>query len=146
MQSDRPVPLRAGELTPSVRSVVVVEYQMRVTASGISRVATLMDNATARAIWSALPLEARANRWGDEIYFTVPVELPEDHAQEAVDVGALAYWPPGRAVCIFWGPTPASEGSEPRAASPVNVFGQIIGDFAALGSIRSGAIVRLERA
>jgi hypothetical protein len=63
-----------------------------------------------------------------------------------VGVGDLAYWPPGRAVCIFWGPTPASEGSEPQTASPVNVFGRNIGDAAAFGSVGSGANIRLERA
>jgi hypothetical protein len=125
---------------------VVPEYQMRVTAGSVPRIATLEDNATARAIWDALPLQARANRWGDELYFAVPVELSEDNAQEVVGVGDLAYWPPGRAVCIFWGATPASEGQEPRAASPVNVFGHIAGGVTEFGSVRSGAVVKLERA
>jgi uncharacterized protein len=119
---------------------------MRVTAGGVSRMATLVDNATARAIWDALPLAGRASRWGDEIYFGVPLELPEEDARELVEVGDLAYWPPGRAVCIFWGPTPASEGAQPRAASPVNVFGHIAADAAAFGSVSSGDTVTLERA
>ena len=119
---------------------------MRVTAGGVSRVATLGDNQTARAIWDALPLDGRANRWGDELYFAVPVELAEDEAREVVAAGDLAYWPPGHAVCIFWGPTPASDGQEPRAASPVNVFGHIAEDAAGFGAVRSGAPVKLERA
>jgi hypothetical protein len=122
------------------------EYQMRVTAAGVSRVATLVANQTARAIWDALPLEGRANRWGDELYFAVPVGLPEDEAQEVMAVGDLAYWPPGHAVCIFWGPTPASTGQEPRAASPVNVFGHIAENAAEFGCVQSGAPVKLERA
>jgi hypothetical protein len=126
--------------------VVVPDYQVRVTAGGVSRLAKLADNATARAIWDALPLEARSNRWGDELYFAVPVELPEDQAREIVGVGDLAYWPPGRAVCIFWGPTPASAGEEPRAASPVNVFGHIADNAADFGTVKSGAAVKLERA
>jgi hypothetical protein len=124
----------------------VPEYQMRVTAGSVSRVARLVANETARAIWNALPLEARASRWGDELYFGVPVELPEEEAQEVVEVGDVAYWPPGHAVCIFWGPTPASAGQEPRAASPVNVFGHIAEDAAEFGSASSGVTVRLERA
>ena len=106
----------------------MAEYQVRVTAGGISCVAMLLATTTARAIWDALPLEARANRWGDELYFATAVELPEEDAREVVGVGDLAYWPPGQAVCIFWGPTPASQGQEPRAASPVNVFGHIAED------------------
>jgi hypothetical protein len=119
---------------------------MRITAGGVTCVAELADNATANAIWAALPLEARANRWGDEIYFSVPVELSEDKARDEVAVGDVAYWPPGSAVCIFWGPTPASRGQEPRAASPVNVFGHIAEDATALGSVASGGAVRLEPA
>ena len=121
--------------------------RLRIVCGSVERTASLADNATARAIWDALPIESRASRWGDEIYFAVPVTLPEaDESQEVVEVGDLAYWPPGRAVCIFWGPTPASEGDEPRAASPVNVFGQVEDDARAFGSVRTGTIIRLERA
>lgn len=121
-------------------------HQMRISAGGVTRLATLASNKTAQAIWNALPMEARANRWGDEVYFAVQLELPEDEAREVVRVGDVAYWPPGRAICIFWGPTPASEGQEPRAASPVNVFGHIAEDAAGFGSVKSGAVVRLEQA
>ena len=121
--------------------------QMRITAGRVSCVATLSDTPTATAIWDALPIEGRASRWGDELYFSIPLELEEDDdAREVVEVGAVAYWPPGTAVCIFWGPTPASRDQEPRAASRVNVFGQIGPEAAHLESVRSGASVRLERA
>ena len=118
---------------------------MRITAGGVSCVAALLASQTTEAIWNTLPLEARANRWGDEVYFAVPVELAEDEAQEVVSVGDVAYWPPGHAVCIFWGPTPASTGQEPRAASPVNVFGHITEGASEFASVKSGTTVRLER-
>jgi uncharacterized protein len=125
----------------------VIDYRVRVTADNVSRVATLAASATARAIWNALPLDGRANRWGDELYFSIPVDLAEaEDAREVVQAGDIAYWPPGSAVCIFWGPTPASEGQEPRAASPVNVFGHIGEDPQAFSAVRSGAPVKLERA
>ncbi len=54
--------------------------------------------------------------WGDEIYFAIPVSLKEDGPRATVEVGDLGYWPPGRAFCIFFGPTPASRGDEVRAA------------------------------
>jgi hypothetical protein len=119
--------------------------QLRLSAGGLSCTATLLSNPTAQAIWDALPIEGRANRWGDEIYFTIPVQLEEDEAQAEVQVGDLAYWPPGSALCIFWGPTPASQGDEPRAASPVNVFARIDGGVPDFGSIRGGATVTIER-
>ncbi|HEY1293045.1 MAG TPA: cyclophilin-like fold protein [Chloroflexota bacterium] len=120
------------------------DRQIRVTAGGLSCLATLLPNGTAQAIWEALPIEGRANRWGEEIYFAIPVKLDEDHAQEEVRVGDLAYWPPGNALCIFWGPTPASHADEPRAASPVNVFAHIEGPVPTFSTVQGGATVRLE--
>jgi hypothetical protein len=118
---------------------------MRIVAGPVSARATLDDSPTARAIWDALPIEAAAETWGDEIYFPVPVSLPEDDARAVVSPGDLGYWPPGRAFCIFFGPTPASRGDEIRPASPVNVFGRVDGDPAAFKAVRAGARVRLER-
>jgi hypothetical protein len=124
----------------------VIEYRLRITTGSLTRTATLAANATARAIWNALPLEGRASRWGDELYFSVPLDLAEsEDARDLVSPGDVAYWPPGNAVCIFWGPTPASEGNEPRAASPVNVFGHIDEDLHGFDAIRGGTI-KLERA
>lgn len=115
-----------------------------ITIDGQPLRATLNESATAEAIYNALPLEATATRWGDEFYFGIPVTLAEAaDAQDEVAVGALAYWPPGNAFCIFFGPTPVSRGSEPRAYSPVNHVGQLLDDVAPLRSIRSGATVKV---
>jgi uncharacterized protein len=118
---------------------------IRITADDVSATAVLNDTDTADAIWKALPIEARANTWGDEIYFAIPVHLDEDDAQEVVEMGDLGYWPPGHAFCIFFGRTPMSRGNEIRPASPVNVFGKVEGDATAFTRVSSGARVRLER-
>ena len=107
--------------------------------------ATLDGSRTARSIWDALPIEAAAQTWGDEIYFRIPVALSEGDAREVVARGDLGYWPPGQAFCIFFGPTPASRGDEIRPASAVNVFGHVDGDATAFKTVRAGARVRLER-
>jgi len=117
-----------------------------IRASSVSATATLDDSRTARAIWDALPIEAPANIWGAEIYFAIPVTMKEDGAREVVDLGDLGYWPPGRAFCIFFGPTPASDGSEIRPASPVNVFGRVDGDATVFRQVQAGTVIRLERA
>lgn len=101
---------------------------------------------TAAAIWEKLPFEARANRWGDEIYFSIPVELGEENAQETVKIGDIGYWPPGRGFCIFFGPTPISRGGEIRPADPVNVFARVIGNPAVFRNVRQGDKIRIERA
>lgn len=119
--------------------------RIRITAGDVSVTAELNDTATAEAIWKALPIEARGNTWGDEIYFAIPVHLDEEDAQEVVDMGDLGYWPPGHAFCIFFGRTPMSRGNEIRPASPVNVFGKVEGDATVFTRVPSGAQVRLER-
>jgi uncharacterized protein len=120
--------------------------QLTITVGDISASAELFDGPTADAIWEALPLDASANTWGEEIYFAIPVTAEEEpDARADVAVGDLGYWPPGHAFCIFFGRTPASTGSAPRAASPVNVIGRIIGDATVFRAVRAGAPVRLTR-
>ena len=101
---------------------------------------------TARAIINALPIESSVNRWGEEVYFSTKVRQDEEKSQEEVEVGDIGYWPPGKGFCIFFGKTPASTGSKPRAASPVNVFGRITGDSKIFGKTRSGEKIRIEKA
>ena len=119
--------------------------RIRIVAGAVSADAELNDSATASAIGKALPLEARAQTWGDEIYFDIGLSAPAEKAREVVDVGDLAYWPPGQAFCIFFGPTPASRGDECRAASAVNVVGKIVGDARVFTKVRSGSRVTIER-
>jgi hypothetical protein len=119
---------------------------LRIVAGPVSQTATLDDSPTARAVWQALPIEATAETWGEEIYFGIPVSLTESGARAVVERGDVAYWPPGRAFCVFFGRTPASRGEEIRPASPVNVCGRLDGDPAEFGKVHAGMPVRLERA
>ncbi len=119
--------------------------RIKITAGDVVAFAELNETATAEAIWNALPIEARVNTWGDEIYFSIPVYLEEENAQAIVEKGDLGYWPSGNAFCIFFGRTPASRGDEIRPASPVNVFGHLEGDPTIFKSVRSGEKVMLER-
>jgi len=121
--------------------------RIRIRAGGVEATATLNDSATATAIWGALPITAAGSTWGDEIYFGIPVTLGEDHPQDTVAMGDLAYWPPGHAFCIFFGPTPASRSpGEIRPASPVNVAGRVDGDAGVFKKVRPGEAITLERA
>jgi len=118
---------------------------IRITAGQVSAAAALNDSKTASAIWDSLPIEAKAETWGDEIYFGIVVRAEADGAKEVVALGDLAYWPPGHAFCIFFGPTPASRGNEIRPASPVNVVGRVSGDATVFKKVRAGTRVTLER-
>ena len=101
---------------------------------------------TAEAIWSALPIKSTVNTWGDEIYFNIAVNLTSENSVQIVEKGDIGYWPPGKAFCIFFGSTPISEGNEIRAASPVNVFGKILGNLEIFRKIRDGDEVIIEKA
>ena len=107
--------------------------------------AELFETKTAQMILNEAPLAGKTNVWGDEIYFPISLtaELESD-APEEVEVGTLAYWPPGKAFCIFFGPTPVSTSSKPRAYSPVNVIGKISGNLDELKSITQGEPIKVE--
>ena len=106
----------------------------------------LDESVTGKAIYGALPIRAKAQRWGGEIYFNIPVscELEED-SRDVLEEGELGYWPPEQAFCIFFGPTPASGGDEIRAASAVNIFGRMKGDLLGLWDVPDGAEVCIEK-
>ena len=118
-----------------------------IESGGISVDAELNDSSTAEAILGLLPLEGSANVWGDEIYFSIPVHVEEaPDARQEVNIGDLAFWPVGDAFCIFFGPTPVSTGDEPKAYSPVNVFGKITGDALVLKKVSNGDPLRVIKA
>ena len=123
-----------------------MEKKIKIRAGNVEAEAVLNDSLTAKNIWEALPIEAKANTWGDEIYFAIPVKAPlEKTAQELVEMGDLGYWPSGNAFCIFFGPTPMSRGQEIRPASAVNVIGRVSGESKVFKKVPSGAKVRLEQ-
>ncbi|MFH1037415.1 MAG: cyclophilin-like fold protein [PVC group bacterium] len=117
-----------------------------ITGDGISLTAELFDTPTARKILEILPFEGAATLWGDEIYFPIPAACrAEPEAREEVEVGELGYWPVGMAFCIFFGPTPVSTNANPRAYSPVNVFGRLLADPAPLRAVQNGALLRVTK-
>jgi hypothetical protein len=121
-----------------------VPRPIRITAGAVTLAAELNDSRSAAAIADALPIEAKAQTWGDEIYFEIGLTLAAESPQEVVALGDLGYWPPGQAFCIFFGPTPLSRGDEIRPASAVNVVGRVIGDARAFARVRAGSRVRIE--
>jgi hypothetical protein len=120
--------------------------RIKIMVGELTLTGELNDSPTAAQVLEALPLEASGSTWGDEIYFDIPVnaDLGPD-AQEAVELGDLAYWPPGTAFCIFYGKTPVSTSTDIRPASPVTVIGKLIDDCEVLKGTPSGVTVRVEK-
>jgi len=119
--------------------------KIRIRAGTIEAAAELNDTGTAQAIWEALPIKGHVNLWGEEVYFSIPLSLELEAGQELVNVGDLGYWPDGNAFCIFFGPTPVSLGDEIRPASPVTVFGKVIGDATVFKQVASGVEITIRR-
>ena len=108
--------------------------------------AELEDTACAKSIADIMPIETSPNEWGDEFYFTIPVNMPPDEtATIKVKAGDIGYWPPGNALAIFFGPTPLSTGSDPVPASKVNLVGRITDDPAILKTAKGATRIRIEK-
>jgi len=123
-----------------------MEKKIRILISDLKVEAELNESKTAQLIWEALPIEAKANFWGEEIYFSIPVKTGlEKGAKEVVSAGDLGYWPTGHAFCIFFGPTPASRGDEIRAASAVNIIGKALSDPKVFRKAKDGEKIILEK-
>ena len=118
--------------------------QIKIEFENTSIDAVLNNSETADKIKKILPLSNSVNTWGDEIYFSIDVNDGEIDSKEVVELGDLGYWPPGNAFCLFFGLTPASEGSKIMPASPVNIIGRILSDLEILKSIKSGEKVSVK--
>jgi hypothetical protein len=119
--------------------------RIQIVVGAVTIVAETLPGATADAIVAALPIEARAMTWGEEVYFATPVHVArEAEAKDVVEAGEIAYWPDGDAIAIGFGRTPVSQGDEIRLASPVNVWATALDDVRALAAAAAGDPVRVE--
>ena len=121
--------------------------KLRITAGKLALEAELRDTPTMRALAEALPFEANAQTWGEEVYFTTPVSATlEPDAKQVVDPGTVCFWTEGDALALPYGRTPISTDERPKLAARCNVLGTLAGDPRALSGIKAGARIRVENA
>ena len=121
--------------------------QIRISTGDLVLTAELNEAVSARKLIESLPLELSMSRWGDEYYGGCGLAVEEEPgARDLMEVGEIAVWPPGSALCIFFGPTPASTGDEPRAASKVNPIGRVTAGLEELKKLGQSIRVRVELA
>ena len=119
--------------------------KIKIRVGALTMEAELNDTPTARQVADALPIRASFSTWGDEIYFSIPINSElDDSAKEVVDLGELGFWPPGNAFCIFFGQTPTSSPDAIRPASAVNIIGRVIGDATQFKGVMHESEVVLE--
>lgn len=119
--------------------------KIKIKAGKVEVEAELNESLVAQKIWEILPIKAKANTWGEEIYFEIPLKTELENPQEEVKEGDLGYWPPGKAFCIFFGLTPASVPGHIRPASEVEVIGKVLGDPKKFSQVSSGESVLIEK-
>jgi hypothetical protein len=101
---------------------------IRIRVGGVGAAAWLNDTDTAGKVLGVLPFTSSVSVWGDEVYFDIPVDTGLENGQDLVELGDIAYWPKGKALCIFFGRTPIGKGDEIRPISPVTVVGRVVAD------------------
>jgi hypothetical protein len=120
---------------------------LRIEAGQVVLMVELLDTPTAKALVAALPFEARAQSWGEEIYFSTPVSAKlEADARQIVEPGTVCFWTEGNALALPYGRTPISTDERPKLASRCNVVGRIEGDPRMIGRIRSGDTLTVSKA
>ena len=131
----------------AIKGVNLMELEIITPETGVLKalIDIKINPQTANSILHALPIVGSVRRWGNELYFSTPIQIAPENGQEIMEIGDLAFWPSGQAICIFFGPTPVSTDQKPRAASSVNRFGRLLTTPASLSNVPEGARIEIRK-
>ena len=121
--------------------------KLKMTLGSVTLEAELFSTPTADAIYEKLPFTSTASTWGEEVYFSTPVQVEkESDAKDVVVAGELAFWVEGDSIAIGFGPTPVSRGNEIRLAARTNIWGRALAPVTQLKKVDDGDPIKVEKA
>lgn len=118
--------------------LVILEFE-----SGVKVLCELIEHSELEKLLAHSPFDSEVERWGDEIYFELPIRLELNGERTLMEVGEVAYWPEGNSLCLFFGPTPISKNEKPVAYSKVKALGRVIDGLEHLRKVKGGEIVKV---
>jgi len=116
--------------------MLLIMEKVKVKTKGVEVILEFNQSEIAKNIYDALPIKSSAKTWGKEVYFDIPVEPTKEKKVANVSSGTVAYWPPGKSLCLFYGQKPYS---------PVIVVGKIQGDPNDISKIKEGNEIIVEK-
>jgi hypothetical protein len=120
--------------------------KIKIISGSVEILAEVLNTPTADIIFNCLPIKSSANTWGDEIYFSAPVQVEhEPEAKDIIEPGEIAFWVEGSCIAIGFGPTPISQGNEIRLAAKTNIWAITKDNVKKLSSVNAGDTIRVEK-
>ncbi len=120
--------------------------RIRISWEEDSVIGLLKETPTAKAIWEALPQQGEVQLWGDEAFFSLPLDVElEADAQQTVDAGTLCYWVEGQKFAMPFGPTPMSQDERPTLVAPCNIVGKLEDSPGKLRQLKQGMTLCVEK-
>ena len=131
--------------------MTIVKHTIEVDIPKLKNIDLELDDTmcpnTVKSFLQNLPFTLGVNLWGEEIYTNEsPINVDEENAKAQVELYDVAYWPTGKAICLFYGPTPIGNKNEIKPYSPVNVIGKILKpDKKILSELKNGTNVTFKK-
>jgi len=116
---------------------VLIKFSLKDIGEAEGELIRHLGPRTVDAITKTLPIEGRIALWKEEVYFEIPVKMGDEKAKPNVEKGAIAYWPMGKALCIFYG--------ESQPYSPVNIIGKVTKNLEIFADMKSGTRIKVEK-
>jgi uncharacterized protein len=128
-----------------------VKYKIEAEIPKLSNIDLELDDTlspkTVKLFLENLPFTVGTNLWGEEVFTDeTKIDMDEENAKPIVELYDVAYWPTGKAICLFYGSTPIGGKNEIKPYSPVNIIGKILNaDKKILSELKNGTQITFRK-